>query len=125
MLFMKIRGADMEFVYYKKSAIHTWFRKKNVDCEIGTSKLPENVWKIRTQPIGFRIRQGKIFAKLDFYFFSVPLHSPISGKIIETNDEVKEKPSLLYENPLHNWIIKVKPSKFLEDLKSKEMILQT
>ena len=115
----------MKLAYYTKSEIPTWFRKNNSDCEIGISKLPENVWNIRTQPDGFRLKQGKIFAILDFLFFSVPLRSPISGKIIATNDEVRVKPSLLYENPLRNWIIKIKPSKLIEDLKSKEIRLTT
>lgn len=111
----------MELVYYSKSEFPTWFRKNNMDCEIGTLKLPENVWNIRTQPNGFRLKQGRIFAILDFFFFSVPLYSPISGKIVATNDKVKVKPSLLYENPFRNWIIKIKPSKLTEDLKSKKL----
>ncbi|MFW9902717.1 MAG: hypothetical protein ACFFFH_00175 [Candidatus Thorarchaeota archaeon] len=111
----------MKLIYYTKSAITTWFRKNNLDCEIGTSNLPENVMNIKIQPDGFRLRQGRIFAILDFFFFSVPLHSPISGKIIAINDKVKDNPSLLYENPFQNWIIKIKPSKLIEDLKSKEL----
>ena len=111
----------MGLVYYTKSVIPTWFRKNNMDCVVGTSKLPENVWNIRTQPDGFRLRQGRIFAILDFFFFSVPLRSPVSGKIVATNDEVKMKPSLLFEDPFRNWIIKIKPNKLIEDLKSKEM----
>ncbi|MFX1507043.1 MAG: hypothetical protein ACFFDC_13190 [Promethearchaeota archaeon] len=111
----------MELVYYTKSVIPTWFRKNNMECEVGTSELPENVWNIKTQPDGFRLKQGRIFAILDFFFFSVPLHSPISGKIVAINDEVKANPSLLYEDPFQNWIIKVKPKKLPDDLKSIEM----
>jgi glycine cleavage system H lipoate-binding protein len=111
----------MRLVYYAKSEIPTWFRKNDMDCEVGTSKLPENVWSIRTQPDGFRLRQGRIFAILEFFFFSVPLHSPISGKIIAINDEVKTNPSLLYENPLGNWIIKVKLNESNSNLKSNEL----
>lgn len=111
----------MKLVYYTKSVIPTWFRNNNRECEVGTSKLPENVLNIKTQPDGFRLKQGRIFAILEFFFFLVPLHSPISGKIVAINDEVKANPSLLYENPLDNWIIKVKPNTRIKDLKSKNL----
>lgn len=46
------------------------------------------------------------------------LNSPISGEIIEANEELWDNPRLLNENPYETgWIVKVKPSK-LDDEKA-------
>ena len=112
----------MDLVYYKKSQIPTWFREiDNEYGEIGITKLPEHAWKLKTRPEDVLIKQGKIFAILEFRYFAIPLQSPITGVITAINSEVKEKPFLLNENPYHHWIIKIKPSRLFEDLNSKEL----
>ncbi|RZB29369.1 MAG: glycine cleavage system H protein [Candidatus Argoarchaeum ethanivorans] len=54
---------------------------------------------------------------------------PVSGTVIEVNEELEDTPSLLIEEPYGDgWLIKVKPSNLEEDLKElihgEEVVLE-
>jgi glycine cleavage system H protein len=44
------------------------------------------------------------------------MKAPVSGKVVEVNESVLKKPSLINESPYESWVIVVEPSNLEEDL---------
>lgn len=71
--------------------------------------------------VGDELRQGSVYLQL----FSSDLRShtvlsPLSGTVIETNEELLENPSKIVEDPYGDgWLIRLKPSRF--DIEIKEL----
>ena len=42
------------------------------------------------------------------------LYSPVSGEVVEINEELVDNPKLINNNPLEAWIVKVKINDFAE-----------
>ena len=45
------------------------------------------------------------------------MKAPVSGRVVEVNQEVLKKPSLINQSPYENWVMLVEPSHLEEDLK--------
>ncbi|MGB9772144.1 MAG: response regulator [Candidatus Kapaibacteriota bacterium] len=81
------------------------------------------VGKIQTvylPSVGDEIRQGSVY----FQIFSSdlrtqPIFSPLSGIVVEVNEEVLKNPEIAVLDPYgEGWLIKIKPSNFEEDMKT-------
>ncbi|WP_287587721.1 glycine cleavage system protein H [Candidatus Borrarchaeum sp.] len=72
---------------------------------------------------GGEVKQGKVFGTLEAGKYVGPLISPISGKIVEVNQKIKEQPLLLNEDCYdEGWLIKVEPSNLDEEIKNPNII---
>lgn len=59
--------------------------------------------------IGHRVSAGDEVAVLESTKAAVDIYSPLSGEIIEVNQELKEKPHLINHSPqLQGWIYKLR-----------------
>jgi len=56
------------------------------------------------------VNAGEEFGALESVKASSDLYSPVSGVVVEKNEELEDKPELVNEDPYENWIIKVKMS---------------
>jgi glycine cleavage system H protein len=68
---------------------------------------------------GETITRGEVMTEVDQQNKQLRIFSPVSGKIIATNSLLKENPDLLNQDPYGNgWIYKIKPSNWMEEVKS-------
>jgi glycine cleavage system H protein len=68
---------------------------------------------------GETITRGEVMTEVDQQNKQLRIFSPVSGKIIATNSLLKENPGLLNEDPYgKGWIYKIKPSNWMEEVKS-------
>jgi glycine cleavage system H protein len=82
-----------------------------------------DIVSIELPKAGGTFRQGQTIAIVDSVKASSDIYTPISGEIIEVNEELIEKPELINQSPYElGWIAKIKPSKTeeLENLMTKE-----
>ena len=64
-------------------------------------------------------RKGEIFGTVESVKAASEIYMPISGIVIEINEQLIEKPELLNEQPFEDmWLIKVQADSFEEDSKS-------
>ncbi|MEE9151125.1 MAG: glycine cleavage system protein GcvH [Thermoplasmata archaeon] len=57
------------------------------------------------------VQQGKPFGTMSSGKWTGKLYSPVSGEIIEVNEELEDEPKLINDSPYGDgWIVKVKPS---------------
>ena len=111
---------------------HEWIRieKEEEDEElaiIGISDFAQgqlgDIVSIELPKAGGIFRQGQTIAIVDSVKASSDIYTPISGKIIEVNEELIEKPELINQSPYDSgWITKIKPSnnEEFENLMTKE-----
>lgn len=111
---------------------HEWIRieEKEEDEElaiIGISEFAQeqlgDIVSIELPKVGGIFRQGQTIAIVDSVKASSDIYTPISGKIIEVNEELIEKPERINQSPYDSgWITKIKPSnnEEFENLMTKE-----
>ncbi len=67
--------------------------------------------------VGSYYSKGEIFGTVESVKAASELYMPVSGKIIETNEKLIEKPELLNEEPFDGmWLIKISSDSFNEDI---------
>jgi glycine cleavage system H protein len=65
--------------------------------------------------VGDTLEQGKLFAIVESVKASSDITSPLSGKVVEVNDEIVSSPELINADPYGRaWLIRVQISKPVE-----------
>lgn len=59
---------------------------------------------------GDEVVKGEEFGAIESVKAASDLFSPVSGEVIEVNEELVDNPKLVSDDPVKNWIIKVKIS---------------
>ncbi|MFL6483334.1 MAG: glycine cleavage system protein GcvH [Nitrososphaera sp.] len=109
---------------------HEWL-KVNEEMEggaiIGISDFAQeqlgDIVSIELPKSGGIFRQGQTIAIIDSVKASSDIYAPVSGEIIEVNEDLIEKPELINQSPYDSgWIAKIKPSNLeeFENLLTKE-----
>jgi len=72
--------------------------------------------------VGAEVSAGDVVGTVESVKAAADLNTPVSGEIIEVNEELEDSPELLNEDPYGTWIFKVKASDLseLDDLMDAE-----
>ncbi|MEM3770413.1 MAG: glycine cleavage system protein GcvH [Candidatus Bathyarchaeia archaeon] len=106
---------------------HTWAQiTPEGNIRVGVSDYAQRHLKgianIMTDPVGKEIAKMEPFGVAETWMFMFDLYAPVSGKIVKINEQLKDKPYLVNEDPYgEGWIIEIKPKNSLtleEELKS-------
>jgi glycine cleavage system H protein len=106
---------------------HTWAQiTPEGNIRVGVSDYAQRHLKgianIMTEPVGKEISKMEPFGVAETWMFMFDLYSPVSGKIVKVNEQLKDKPYLINEDPYgEGWIVEIKPKNSLtleEELKS-------
>ncbi len=60
--------------------------------------------------IGQQVKQGEAIAAIESVKAASDIHAPVSGQVVELNEEVDATPELVNEKPYAVWLFKIKPS---------------
>jgi glycine cleavage system H protein len=85
------------------------------------SYIAGNIRKIKLKQIGETVIQGKSIGTIESMSYFGVIRSPVSGKIIEINNDLLSNPKRVNDSPFESgWIAKIKPSdpKNFESLQS-------
>lgn len=63
---------------------------------------------------GDEVAKGDEFGAIESVKAASDLFSPVSGEVIEINEELNDNPKLVSDDPMKNWIIKVSISDLSE-----------
>jgi glycine cleavage system H protein len=105
----------IEDLLYSKD--HVWIKIENNKAKIGiTDYIQKNLHDIvyiELPEINSNISQGKQIALIESIKTISEIHSPLTGKIIKINEELKSKPELINESPYEDgWIAIIEPKNF-------------
>ena len=59
---------------------------------------------------GEEVAQGEEFGAIESVKAASDLYSPVTGQIVEINEELNDNPKLVSDDPMKNWILKVRIS---------------
>ncbi|HUS78167.1 MAG TPA: glycine cleavage system protein GcvH [Patescibacteria group bacterium] len=118
---VKIEGNDFpEDLYYHRD--HMW-----VKVEDGKVRLGYNDWaqsaagklvNLSTRKVGRSVKAGKTLGTVESGKWVGPLKTPVSGEILELNEDVLKNPSMINEDPYgKGWIATIAPEKLDEELR--------
>jgi glycine cleavage system H protein len=98
---------------------HTWAQMTpEGNIRVGVSDYAQGHLKgiahIMTETVGKEINKMDAFGVAETWMFMFDLYAPISGKIVKINNELKEKPNVVNEDPYNKgWMVEIKPNNSL------------
>ncbi len=95
-----------ENLYY--SSDHEWVRAEGSRAVIGITDYAQhalgNIVYVELPEAGQEYSAGDVFCVIESVKAASDSFAPVSGRIVEINEDLEESPELLNESPYENWI---------------------
>ncbi len=109
-----------EGLYYTKD--HEWLKVlDDGSVLVGISDYAQkelgDLAYVELPEVGSKFKKGDTLCELESVKAVSEVYAPVSGEVIEVNEELEDSPELLNEDPYEHWIAKLKPSNLEEELK--------
>lgn len=117
---MNVEGYNIpEEFYYSKE--HEWILVKKDNAIVGITdyaqKALHEIVYVELPTVGSKLKQMQSTGTVESVKAVSEVFTPISGEIIEANEELAESPELLNKDPYNDgWIMKVRPNNLKKDL---------
>ena len=100
----------IEGLYYSES--HEFVRIEGEYSYVGITDYAQhqlgNVVYVDMPDVDDEVAQGEEFGAVESVKAASDLISPVTGTVVEVNEELADNPQLINEDAFSNWIIKVK-----------------
>ena len=101
-----------EFKYSKE---HEWIKVEGNTATIGITEYAQgelgDIVFVELPDVDDEINEGDTFGSVESVKTVSELYAPVSGKIVETNDELEDSPEFVNESPYEKaWMVKVELS---------------
>ena len=98
---------------YMKS--HEWARCEDDIVDVGVSDYAQaeiqDVVYVELPEVGTTLEQHKTFGVIESVKAAFDLYSPVSGEVVEINEELEDTPGLVNEAPYDGgWMVKIRIS---------------
>jgi len=109
-----------EGLYYSEN--HVWVNVEDNRARVGLTdyaqKNLKQVINVSLLDPGSVVNVGEPFGSAESLKAAIDLPSPLTGVIKEVNEEVKNSPELINEDPYgRGWLVVIEPSRLDEELK--------
>ena len=111
-------------LYYSKD--HEWVKVDGNKALIGITDYAQHalgeIVYVELPELGTEYEAGDVFCVIESVKAAADSYTPVSGKVVEVNEELEDSPQLLNEGPFDNWIVAIEmddPSE-LENLMDEE-----
>lgn len=109
----------MKDSYYWRHG-HTWAKLEDGMARIGTTSLGAvmagDIILVRFKPVGTPVEQGKPICTIESAKWVGPVESPLSGEIIEVNQQARKSPRIIRKDPYgQGWLALLRPSRIEAD----------
>ncbi|WP_461864676.1 glycine cleavage system protein GcvH [Thermococcus sp.] len=109
-----------EGLYYTKE--HEWAKVlEDGTVLVGISDYAQkelgDIAYVELPEVGASFSKGDVLCEVESVKAVSEVYAPVSGEVIEVNEELDDSPELINEDPYANWIAKLKPSNLEDDLK--------
>ena len=98
---------------------HEWILEEDNKATIGLTdyaieQLGDIVF-IELPEVGATYAKEEVFATIESVKAASEIYMPVSGKIIEVNENLTDTPELLYADAFENWLVKIECDNFQQD----------
>ena len=91
---------------------HEWVRVDGTTGIVGITDFAQqqlgDVVYVELPDVGTTIKQGAVFGTIESVKAVSELFAPVSGEVIETNTDLKDRPDHVNSKPHESWLVKVK-----------------
>lgn len=106
------RGFATVIKDFKYADTHEWVKVDGSSATVGITDHAQDhlgdVVYVELPEVGTAVTQGGSFGAVESVKATSDINSPISGKVVEVNEELSNSPGLVNASPYENgWIIKV------------------
>ena len=102
----------VEGLYYSES--HEWVKVEGNIAIVGITEFAQHamgdVSYVDMPEVDDEVAAGDEFGAVESVKAASDLYSPVSGTVVEINEELEDAPELLNQDAFANWIIKVRMS---------------
>jgi len=120
---MHVEGYEIpEELYYTKE--HEWARIEDEEVVVigitdyAQKELHEIIY-VELPSVGLVVKQMETIGTVESVKAVSEIYSPVSGEIMEVNEELIESPELLNQDPYgEGWIAKISPKNLKKDLEN-------
>jgi glycine cleavage system H protein len=98
---------------------HTWAQITHEgNIRVGLSDYArrhlQGIANVQTEPVGKEVNKMEPFGVAETWMFMFDLYAPVSGKIVKLNENLRNEPNLINEDPYNKgWIMEIKPKNSL------------
>lgn len=101
------------------SKTHEWVAQINDEYVIGLTdwaveQLGDVVF-VELPEVGSNFSKDETFATIESVKAASEIYMPVSGEILEVNEDLINSPELINEDAFDAWLVKIKPENFQED----------
>ncbi|KKE79566.1 glycine cleavage system protein GcvH [Oceanobacillus caeni] len=94
---------------------HEWVKKEGDNVRIGITDFAQDelgdIVFVELPEVGDEIKLNEPFGSVESVKTVSELYAPITGKVVEVNDELEDHPEFVNESPFEKaWMIVVEPS---------------
>ena len=110
--------------YYSKNGSHIWIKEEGDLVKIGMdSFLTENAGFLSYLTIdNMEFEQGESIGSFESAKFVSKFYSPVSGKVLRTNEDVLNDPIKINKDPYNSWIVEVEPRDLKSDFEAGDIL---
>lgn len=91
---------------------HEWVRVEGATGTVGITDFAQqqlgDVVYVELPDKGAAVKQGAVFGTIESVKAVSELFAPVSGEVIETNNDLKDRPDHVNSKPHETWLVKVK-----------------
>ena len=111
----------LDHLYYTKE--HEWLRKEDEYVIVGITdyaqKSLHEIVFVELPEVGVEVEQMGMLGTVESVKAVSDLFSPVSGVVVEVNENLIDKPEILNSDPYNEgWIVKMKPKNLDEEIKN-------
>jgi glycine cleavage system H protein len=97
----------------KYSKEHEWVRIEGDIAEVGITDYAQqelgDITFVEIPEIGKKVEAMEVFATIESVKAASDIFAPVSGEVVEVNEELGDKPELINESPYEKgWICKIR-----------------
>jgi len=97
---------------------HEWIKVEDGAAYIGISDFAQNALSdivfVELPKVGTKLESGKEFGSVESVKAVSEIFAPVSGTVVEINEDLENAPELLNANAEETWIIKVEPDNAID-----------
>ncbi len=98
---------------------HEWIKTEGDKVKIGITDFAQHelgdIVFVELPEIGSEIKAGEPFGSVESVKTVSELYAPLSGKVVEVNEDLNDSPEFVNESPYDKaWIIVIEPSNMTE-----------
>ena len=114
-------GIELPGDLYYERRDHFWARLEDGKVRVGLDMLGQEsagpVKHIQLKPVGTVVAKKRMFGTIEAGKYVGALRAPVSGALVEVNEEVVQRPGLVNQDPYgQGWFVVIDPSSLEPDL---------